>query len=306
MRELSGMMAPLVSPFDAATGELDGARFERHVRYYLDAGISGVLVAGSSGEAALLDDGERRRLLEWARPLVPNDRWLLAGIGAESTRATVQRARDAQTAGADAVLVVAPHYYQRRMSEAALVAHFTQVADASPLPVLLYNVPAYAHLVLSSTLVHTLAAHPNVIGMKDSAGNLPVLGEYLEAQSPTFRVLTGSGQTTRDALVAGASGGILAVALFAAPLVVALHDAMQRDDADAAAAVQERLTALARVIVAELGPPGLKAAMDVVGLDGGPPRAPLLPLDAAERARVATLLAECAVPAATTAAAVPA
>ncbi|MBV9881020.1 MAG: dihydrodipicolinate synthase family protein [Gemmatirosa sp.] len=299
---LGGMMVPLVTPFDDA-GELARDRFERQVRYYLDAGVSGVLVAGSSGEAALLDDDERARLVSWARELVPADRWLLAGIGAESTRATIRRAQDAEEAGADAVLVVAPHYYQRRMTDAALEAHFRAVADASPLPVLLYNVPAYAHLVLSPSLVASLATHANVVGMKDSAGNLPVLAEYLTAQSSTFRVLTGSGQTTREALVAGASGAIVAVGVFAAPLVVALEDAVRHGDSAAAEAIQARLTPLARTIVAEMGPPGLKGAMDAVGLDAGAPRAPLRPLDDAERARVAALLAECGVPVASAAAA---
>jgi 4-hydroxy-2-oxoglutarate aldolase len=153
--------------------------------------------------------------------------------------------------------------------------------------------------VLSPALVAELSAHQNVIGMKDSAGNLPVLAEYLRSQSDGFRVLTGSGQTTREALAAGASGAILAVALFACPLVVSLEDVARRGDDAAAAGIQWRLTALAKVVVAEMGPPGLKAAMDLVGLDGGAPRAPLLALDDAERARVAALLAECAVPQAT-------
>jgi 4-hydroxy-2-oxoglutarate aldolase len=183
------------------------------------------------------------------------------------------------------------------MNDAALEAHFRRVADESPLPVLLYNVPAYAHLVLAPSLVHTLAAHPNVIGMKDSAGNLPVLAEYLAAQNDAFRVLTGNGQTTRDALEMGASGAILANALFAAPLVMELERAMRAGDDAASRSLQARLTPLARVIVAEMGPPGLKAAMDLVGLDGGAPRSPLLPLDAGERERVTAVLAECAVPA---------
>lgn len=288
-------MAPVTSPFDAA-GELALDRFARQVQYYLDTGLSGVLVAGSSGEAALLDDDERVRLLDAARAVVPTDRWLLAGIGGESTRVTVRRAHEAARAGADAVLVVAPHYFQRRMSDAALEAHYRRVADESPLPTMLYNVPAYAHLVLSPSLVHRMAEHPNVIGMKDSAGNLAVLAEYMQAAGDGFRVLTGSGQTTREALVAGASGGILAVALFAAPLVVALDDAVHSGNESAAVALQMRLAALAKGIVAELGPPGLKAAMDVVGLEGGAPRSPLLPLDSVERDRVSALLAECAVP----------
>jgi 4-hydroxy-2-oxoglutarate aldolase len=186
------------------------------------------------------------------------------------------------------------------MSDAALEAHFRRVADESPLPVLLYNVPAYAHLVLAPSLVARLAEHSNVVGMKDSAGNLPVLAEYLAAQDDGFTVLTGNGQTTRDALVAGARGAIVAVALFAAPLVMELARALRAGDDAAARAVQTRLAALARVIVAEQGPPGLKAAMDLVGLDGGMPRSPLLPLDDAERQRTAAVLAECAVPAAET------
>jgi 4-hydroxy-2-oxoglutarate aldolase len=292
------MMVPLVSPFDAATGDLVRDRYLRHVRYYLDLGVSGLVVAGSSGEAALLDEDERAQLVAWAREATPAERWVIAGAGAESTRLAVRRAKDAAREGADAVLVVAPHYYQRRMSEAALEAHFRRVADESPVPVLLYNVPAYAHLVLSPSLVATLAAHENVIGMKDSAGNLPVLAEYLQAQGDRFRVLTGNGQTTRDALEMGASGAIVAVALFAAPLVVELERAMRAGDDAAARALQARLTPLAKTIVAELGPPGLKGAMDLVGLEGGLPRGPLLPLDDAERARVAAVLAENDVPAA--------
>jgi 4-hydroxy-2-oxoglutarate aldolase len=291
------MMVPLVSPFDAATGDLARDRYLRHVRYYLDLGVSGLVVAGSSGEAALLDEDERARLVAWAREATPAERWVVAGAGAESTRLAVRRAKDAAREGADAVLVVAPHYYQRRMSDAALEAHFRRVADESPVPVLLYNVPAYAHLVLSPALVATLAAHENVIGMKDSAGNLPVLADYLRAQGDGFRVLTGNGQTTRDALEMGASGAIVAVALFAAPLVVELERAVRAGDDAAARALQARLTSLAKTIVAELGPPGLKGAMDLVGLEGGVPRGPLLPLDDAERARVAAVLAENDVPA---------
>ena len=168
---LHGVLAPVVSTFDD-DGALARAPFERNVRAHLAAGLQGVLVAGSSGEAALLDDAERRTLVEWARAVVPEERTLLVGIGAETARQTIARARDAHAAGADAVLVVAPHYYARMMSVDALAAHYRAVADASPLPVLLYNVPAYAHLVLPAELVHAMAEHGNVVGMKDSASTL--------------------------------------------------------------------------------------------------------------------------------------
>ena len=290
-RQLAGMMVPAVSTFDAA-GELARAPYERNLRAHLGAGASGIIVAGSSGEAALLDEGERTRLVEWTRAVVPAERWVIAGIGGESTRVTVRRARSAAEAGADAVLVVAPHYYMRRMSETALRTHFTAVADASPVPVLLYNVPAYAHLVLSADLVAALAAHPNVIGMKDSAGDLANLERYLAARSDAFRVLTGSGQTAQQAFALGADGAILAVALFAGPAAVGMYDAWRAGDAARAESLQATLTPLAKEIVAGMGPAGLKAAMDLVGLDGGAPRAPLLAADDAERARIAALLAD--------------
>ncbi len=282
---LSGIMIPAVTPF-TSSGDLDRTNFQSNLRAHVALGMTGALIAGSSGEAALLDDTERGTLIKWAREVIPADKWLLAGIGAESTRQTINRAKIAHAAGADAVLVVAPHYYLKRTTEVALSAHYRAIADASPLPIMLYNIPVYAHLVLSPALIHEMALHENVIGMKDSAGNLPVLAEYLAASSDKFRVLTGSGGTTTAALKAGAAGAILAIALFAGPTVLAMHAAQQAGDETTAAALQLRLVPLASDIGGALGPAGIKAAMDLVGLSGGPPRGPLQPLTGDERAMV--------------------
>ena len=281
---LSGIMVPAVTPF-TATGELDRTAFSANLRAHLSVGMSGILVAGSSGEAALLDDTERGTLIGWARDLVPADKWLLAGIGGESTRQTINRARVAHSEGADAVLVVAPHYYLKRTTEVALLAHYRAIADASPVPVMLYNIPVYAHLVLQPSLIREMALHPNVIGMKDSAGNLPVLAEYLAASSEKFRVLTGSGGTAVPALKGGAAGAILAIALFAGATVQAMHAAHLAGDDVTAAGLQLTLAPLALDIGA-LGPAGLKAAMDIVGLAGGAPRSPLQPVSADETALI--------------------
>jgi 4-hydroxy-2-oxoglutarate aldolase len=294
-RPLAGLLAPAVTPFDAA-GALDESAFAANVRAHLAAGLDGVLVCGSSGEAALLDEAERRRCVALAREAVPTDRWLLAGVGAESTALTVRRAREAAERGADAVLMVAPHYYGPRMDVRALRAHFTAVADASPVPVLLYNIPVYAHLVLPPELVAELALHPNVHGMKDSAGDLETLARYRAAQGDAFVVLTGHAATFAPALALGVRGGILAAALFAPESPRAVLDAVRAGDAVAAAAAQARLVPLAREIVAALGPAGLKHAMTLVGLSGGAPRPPLLPLDAAEQARVRAALEAAGVP----------
>ncbi|MCU0649879.1 MAG: dihydrodipicolinate synthase family protein [Gemmatimonadaceae bacterium] len=287
---LSGLMLPVTSPF-GTDGELDRSMFDANARSWLAfaAGperVRGFVVAGSSGEAALLDDTERGTLLEWAREVLGASRTLIAGVGSESARQTIARARVAKAAGADAVLVVAPHYYLKRTTPAALEAHYRAIADASPLPVLLYNIPVYAHLVLEPALVHTLSTHPNVVGMKDSAGNLEMLREYLAAQGDTFRVLTGSGGTLQRALTMGVSGAILAIGLYATAQVLALVAAQQEGHTADAETIQASLVPLATDIAAALGPAGIKAAMDAVGLMGGTPRLPLLPVSDEERARV--------------------
>ena len=289
-KKLAGVLGPVVTTFDEATGDVTAIPFRANVRAHLDAGLTGVVVAGSTGEAALLEEHERLRLVEWARAIVPDERWLIAGIGGESTRLTVRRAQEAAERGADAALVVAPHYYGAQMSPEALATHFRRLADESPLPVILYNIPKYVHFPLAPGLVHELATHENVVGIKDSSGDLAQLGAYLDAQSERFTVLTGSGSGLYPAMEMGARGGILAVGLFAAPISVSLWRAFTSGDMTAAGRAQERLVPLARTIVGELGVAGVKAALDFVGLAGGPTRPPLLPLRTRDGERVAELL----------------
>jgi 4-hydroxy-2-oxoglutarate aldolase len=289
-KALTGILGPVVTNFDATTGDVAAVPFRANIRAHLDAGLAGIVVAGSTGEAPLLEEHERHRLLEWARTVVPDDRWLVAGVGAESTRLTIRRAQDAAERGADAVLVVAPHYYGAQMTPEAVAAHFRAVADASPLPIILYNIPKYVHFALSAGLVQELAKHERVIGIKDSSGDLSQLSGYLNAQSDHFTVLTGSGGGLYAALELGARGGVLAVGIFASRLSVGVCSAFVAGDRGAAGRAQERLTPLAREIVGELGVAGIKAALDVVGLAGGPVRSPLLPLRPAARERVAELL----------------
>jgi 4-hydroxy-2-oxoglutarate aldolase len=288
--QLDGVFGPVVSTFKPDSGDIDEAAFSANVRSHLAAGLLGVVVCGSTGEAALLTEMERLELLESARRATPPDRMVLMGTGAESTRLTVRRCHEAQTVGADAVLVVAPHYYSNAMTVEALRAHYTRVADESPLPVLLYNIPKYMHFKIAPELVAELAAHPNVVGIKDSSGDLDLLKAYLQAKSATFSVLTGNGGQLHPALMAGARGGILAVSLFAAERSVAIFQAHAKGDHATADRLQAEMKPLAAAIVAELGVPGVKAAMDAVGLHGGPVRGPLLDLDAGGRARVSALL----------------
>lgn len=290
-RRFGGVMGPMVTPFRADESvDLDGFAF--NVRAHMAAGLDGVLVAGSTGEAALLSDDERRTLTEVARNDVPKERTLLVGTGAESTRHCIARCRAAASSGADAVLVVAPHYYSSSMTPPALKAHYLRVADESPVPVLLYNIPKYAHFRLEPELIAELSTHENIRGMKDSAGDMTYFARYVESQSDKFDVMTGHGGTFATALTLGARGGILAVALFAAELAVEVWQAHgERRMADAEAA-QKPLVPMAAEIVARMGVPGVKAAMERVGLRGGHVRLPLLPTPSADLALIDTLLSE--------------
>ena len=287
--DLRGIFAPVITPF-GANGELDRKAFEHNVAAHMAAGLKGVVVNGSTGEAALLDAREREALGGWARALVRGDRWMIVGVGAESTRTTLQYAETAGEVGADAVLVVAPHYFGSNMTEDALRSHYLRIADESTSPVILYNIPKYMHFRLSRALVGELSRHENVIGIKDSSGDKDSLSDYLAAQGDDFTAVTGSGQLWGTALQMGARAGILAVSLFAPSLTNAVYDAVQRKDTAAAESLQARLTPLAKVIVGELGPAGVKAAMDVVGLKGGQPRSPLQPLSKADLERVRQML----------------
>jgi 4-hydroxy-2-oxoglutarate aldolase len=286
---LNGILAPVVTPFTPA-GELDLEGFARNIRAHLAAGCCGVVVTGSTGEAALLDDAERNALVERARAEVGSDRTLLIGTGSESTRATITRTRAAAERGADGVLVVAPHYYSDVMSPEALRGHYERVADESPVPVMLYTIPRYMHFALPVEVVAELATHENIIGMKDSSGDAALFARYLESQSEYFRVLTGSGTLFCEALIMGAFGAILAVSLFAPARTFDVWHAHERGDHHAALNAQTALTPVAQRIVGQMGIAGVKAALDRVGLVGGAPRPPLRPLAAPAKALLEELL----------------
>jgi 4-hydroxy-2-oxoglutarate aldolase len=288
-RTLTGVLAPITTPFDSATGDVAPVHLRQNVLRLVEAGLDGVVVAGSTGESALLDPDEQRRIVGWVREVLPDGRWLVAGTGAESTRQAVALSRAAAAEGADAVLVRPPSYFYAATSAASLADYYRAVADASPVPVLVYNIPKYTHLPIAAGLLQQLATHRNVVGAKDSSGDPKNLAAYRDAV-PGWSVLVGSGSLLYAALELGCNGGVLAVACFAAKLCADLLAAFRAGDRARAGALQERLVPLDKEIVGKLGPGGVKAAMDAVGLYGGPVRPPLAPLAAPDRARVAKLV----------------
>ena len=283
---MKGVFPPIPTPFDPATGDIAPLPFRRNIARLLDAGVDGIVVSGSTGEAPLLDADEQRELVALARASMANGASLIAGTGAESTRHTI-----ALTAaeGADAVLVRPPSYFSAAATTDTLVAHFRAVADASPVPVLVYNIPKYTHLSLAAALLQQLEGHERIIGVKDSSGDLKNLAAYREAL-PRWTVLAGSASLLYAGLELGCQGGVIGVACFAPKLCVELVREFEQGDRAAAGRLQERITPLDKEIVGKLGPAGVKAAMDAVGLHGGPPRPPLAPLSPADRERVGALV----------------
>ncbi len=289
--DLSGVLVPCTTPFDPVTGDVDLVGFRANVRSFLTHPVRGIVVGGSTGEAVLLDEDERMTLLEGARDLVPDDRLVVAGTGAESTRTTIRRCKASAGTGADAVLVQPPAFYRGAMTDAALLEHYRAVADASPIPVILYQVPLrMSTLEFSTQLVADLAKIANVVGIKDSRGSLELVAELVDRTPDAFQVLVGSGAILYAGLEVGAVGGILAVANLAPGPSAAIHTAHRAGDSAEAGRMQEVVAPLHVEIVAAMGVPGVKAGLDVLGLRGGDPRPPLRPLPDRKRESVASVL----------------
>jgi 4-hydroxy-2-oxoglutarate aldolase len=273
-QRFAGIYTPIVTPF-TSTGELDEQGLVTNVDRYLKSPLTGLVVLGSNGEAAQLEDAEADRAIALVRDRVPAGRPLLVGTGRESTRATIAACTRAASLGADAVMARTPAFYKPQMTSDAYVRHFIEVADASPVPVLLYNVTMYTGVNLLPDAVEKLSEHPNIAGLKDSGNDMLQLSDYLTRAKDGFTVLAGAAPTLFSAIAIGAHGAVLALAGIVPELCVELVELVRAGRLDEARGLQRRLMPLARSIGPIYGVPGLKAALDLVGLTGGVPRAPL-------------------------------
>src|SRR5919108_5093422 len=220
MKPFAGIFTPIVTPF--RDDELDENGLRRNVSQWMRTSLTGLVVLGSNGEAPLLDDTEADRAIAIVRDGVPRDRVLIAGTGRESTRATIAATRRAAASGADAALVRTPSFFKPQMTSDIFVRHYTDVADASPVPVLLYNVTMFTGVNLAPEAVERLSAHPNIVGIKESGSDIGLIAEYIARTPDDFTVLGGSATTFFQALCAGCDGGVLALASLLPDLCVAL------------------------------------------------------------------------------------
>jgi 4-hydroxy-2-oxoglutarate aldolase len=281
--DLHGVLLPAVTPFEASNGNVDVAAMQANLRAWLAHPLRGVVIGGSTGEGNLLEEQERRVLVIAAREVIPADRVLVAATGGESTRLTIQRSVTAAKLGADVVLVQPPAFYRPAMTPAALVDHYRAVADASPVPVIVYQVPlAYATLDLPTGLIAELSHHPNIVGLKDSRGSLELIGELVESCRPGFQVLSGRANMVYASLEVGAAGAVLALANVDPEGAIGIVSGHASGRAAEAGRRQESFARIHHAVVSH-GVAGIKAALDLVGLTGGDPRPPLRPMAASDR-----------------------
>jgi len=279
---LDGVFPPIPTPFNI-NGDIDIDRLRDNLDRWNGQPLSGYVIGGSNGEFVSLTPDERVEVVREARVTIPSDRLLIAGSGMESTRATVELTLQMAEVGADAVIVVTPSYYKRLMSVAALENHYLQVANVSPVPIILYSVPANTGVDLQLEAVVRLANHPNVVGIKDSGGSVAKIGAMVHETPDRFQVLAGSAGFLLGALAVGAVGTVAALANIAGPELVEMLTQFRSGNLALAQEIQQRLIEINTAVTTRFGVPGLKEALDMMGYYGGPVRSPLLPLSDEER-----------------------
>lgn len=273
--KLCGVLLPITTPFHG-DGELDFSGLRSNIAKWNGTGITGLVVLGSTGERVNLSEAEQLQVLATAREKLPPALLFIAGVGQQSTRGTIQEIeRITSTMKADAVLVITPHFYRAAITQDALVDHYTAVADASAVPLVLYSMPALTGIKIEAISAARLSRHPNVVGIKDSSNDIAALVETIKLVQSDFAVLTGNGTVLHEALSAGACGAILAVGCVAPELCLEIFRAGKSGDKERSERLQGALTPLAAAVTTRFGIGGLKAALEMIGYAGGQVRAPL-------------------------------
>ena len=286
--DLKGVFPPITTPF--FNGKIAYDKLASNVKKWSRSGLKGFVVLGSNGEYVSLSEEEKRTVVDTVAQSAADEMLIIAGTGCESTAETIKLTEDCAKLGAHAALVVTPHYYAGRMGETALTKHYSEIADHSPIPILLYNVPKFTHINMAANFVSRLSEYPNIIGIKDSSGNVIQLGELINGAAKDFNVLVGTAGVLFSGLTIGCAGGVCALANVAPEACVKIFDLVKDGDLKAAGDLQLKMIPVNQAVTAVYGVPGLKAAMDMLGYFGGDPRLPLLPSSKQERSEIKQIL----------------
>jgi 4-hydroxy-2-oxoglutarate aldolase len=291
---MTGVFPPIPTPFDAA-GEIDLKALGRNMEFWNRYPLAGYVVLGSNGEFPYLSESETLAFFEAVRKHIPPDRIFMAGTACESTHSSIAMTKAAASMGADVAILITPSYYKSKMDAEGLTHYYLSIADASPIPVSIYNMPLNTGVDMTPDLIISLSRHPNIAGVKDSSGNLAKMGEVIHSARPGFQVLAGSAGFFYPALCIGASGGVMALANIAPSQCCDIMEFFKEGKHDEAKELQLRMIASNTAVTARFGVPGLKAALDMLGQYGGNTRSPMLPLTEAQKGSLRNILKEAGI-----------
>lgn len=286
---IRGVIPPMITPFKN-DGAVDYDAHQRNVEKWNDAGLRGYLVLGSNSEAVFLNEEEKLALIERTVEAATPHHVIMAGTGMESTRETIRLTNRAAEAGAHAALLLTPFFYKGRMDAAALIRHYRTIADESDIPILIYNVPKYTHLNVPLSVIKELSPHPNIIGMKDSSGNIAQLVQFQEAAADGYQVMVGTASVWYPAQVLGCEGAIMALANCAPEACVRVQQLFSGDQHREAETLYRRLVPVNHAVTATFGIAGLKYACTLRGYEGGAVRSPLSELPKQDKAAIRGIL----------------
>ena len=287
--KLNGIFTAITTPFNAE-GAVAVDRLQENIARYNRLPLAGIVAVGSTGESVLLTRAEVEQVFSAVREAAAPGRILIAGTGSESTSETISRSKAAASLGFDCVLVKTPSFYKSALNPDTLAEHYRRVADACQIPVILYSIPQLTGVALEADLVARLAEHPNIIGIKESSGNVQRVGEIIADVPEKFQVVVGSADTLYASLLLGAVGGVLALADCLPELCIEVHRAVASDQMANARDLNRRILPASKKIVRQLGIAGVKWAMDYRGYYGGPVRGPLVPLNSAQKHEVEAMV----------------
>lgn len=275
---LSGIFPPLTTPF--TEDELAIDKLLRNVGKYERRELSGYVLFGSNGESVFLTKEEKIQIVSNIRE--QTKKTLIVGTGSDSIKATIQLTNEAAEKGANYALIITPSFFKSEMKHHSFMNYYTKVAESVMIPIIIYNVPKFTNVIIEPETIIELASHPNILGLKDSTENTSRISEIVANAPNSFKVIVGTASVLYSGLSAGASGGILALANIAPDECLQIYNLYFEQNFNKALELQNRLIPVNRAITTKYGVAGLKAAMDILGYDGGNPRMPLETLNEAQ------------------------
>lgn len=286
---LNGIYTPIVTPFQE-NEEIDYKKMKHNLDKWGKTDLDGIVVLGSNGEFCYLNTKEKLDLVEYVIKNFNKEKNIIVGVGCESTKETIWLAKEVAKLGADAALVLPPNYFKGGMKEEILYQHYIDIAEESPIPVMIYNMPGNTGINLSAGLIGKLAKHKNIVGVKDTAGNITQMAEIVRDTQEDFAVFAGNASYLMPSLAVGARGATLALANILPEECCKLVEYMKEGNYKEAKTMQLKMIALNTAVTGKYGVAGLKYALDLLGYEGGCVRRPLRPATEAAKLEIKELL----------------